>query len=402
MAAERFRYVIVGGGLAGASAVEGIREVDQEGRILLISSEKHLPYHRPPLSKQLWFGKKKVQDIFVKGQEFYDSHGVEVALSRTVVSLDAGRKTLTDSAGQVVSFEKLLLATGGIPRRLDIPGGDLAEVCYYRFLDDYLAVRPQAAEGKAAVVVGGGFIGSEIAAALHMNHVSVTMVFPGEYLCDRVFPAELGRAIQEQYRQRGIEIFSADRSVGIAREGSRLAVQTKQGRRIEADLVIVGIGIAPATELAAGAGLAVENGIVANEYLQTAQPDIYAAGDNASFPYKALGVRTRIEHWDGALSEGKCAGRNMAGAGEPFTYMPYFYSDLFKFGYEAVGDVNSKLETFADWQKVNDTGVVYYLQGGRVRGVMLCNVWNKLDAARQMILGAKPIQPRELAGAIVG
>jgi NADPH-dependent 2,4-dienoyl-CoA reductase/sulfur reductase-like enzyme len=402
MAAEKFRYVIVGGGLAGASAVEGIREVDQEGPILLISSEKHLPYHRPPLSKQLWFGKKKVEDIFVKGREFYDGHGVGVALSRTVVSLDAGRKTLTDSAGQVVQFEKLLLATGGVPRRLAIPGGDLAEVCYYRFLDDYLAVRPRAAEGKSAVVIGGGFIGSEITAALHMNRVSVTMVFPGVYLCDRVFPADLGRAIQEQYRQRGVEIFSADRSVGIAREGSRLAVQTERGRRIEADLVIAGIGIAPATELAAGAGLAVENGIVVNEYLQTAQPDIYAAGDNANFPYQALGLHTRIEHWDGALSQGKCAGRNMAGAGEPFTYMPYFYSDLFKFGYEAVGDVNSKLETFSDWQKENDTGVIYYLQGGKVRGAMMCNVWKRLDAARQMILRAQQVQPKDLAGAIRG
>lgn len=400
MAMKEFRYVIVGGGLAGASAIEGIRELDKNGSILLISAEKHLPYHRPPLTKQLWSGKKKVEDVFVHSQQFYADNGVQVALASTVGSVDTTHKTVTNTTGLIVHFDKLLLATGGTPRRLSIPGGDLEGVCYFRYLDDYLAVRQHAAEGKSAVVIGGGFIGSEIAAALNMNHVSVTMVFPDSYLCQRVFPVELARAMQERYRQRGVRVFAEDRPTVIARDNGRFVVRTQQGQQIESDLVIVGVGIEPAVQLAEAAGLAVANGVHVNEYLQASHQDVYAVGDIANFPYQALGETMRIEHWDCALSQGKWAGRNMAGTQEPYTYMPYFFSDLFEFGYEAVGEVNSRLETFADWQKEYDTGVVYYLRDGKVRGAMMCNVWNQVDAARQMILRKEQVEPKSLAGAI--
>jgi len=395
-----FAYAIIGGGLAAVSAVEGIRELDKAGSILLLSQEKHLPYHRPPLTKQLWSGKKKVEDIFVKGQGFYDDNGVRLMLSTRAVAIDARRKTVTDDKGRTSRFNKLLLATGGSPKRLPIPGADLDGVCYYRYLDDYLATRPAAADGKSAVVIGGGFIGSEIAAALTLNHVAVTMIFHGACLCDRVFPAELGQAIQERYRQRGVNILSGDRPATISRAGGRWITRTANGRQVESDLVLVGVGIEPSASLAQAAGLRTDNGIVVNERLQTSHPDIFAAGDNALFPYQALGVSARVEHWDNALNQGKWAGRNMAGANDSFTHMPYFYSDLFEFGYEAVGDVDPRLETFADWEKPNDTGVVYYLRDGKVRGAMMCNVWDKVDAAREMIRKARRVEPRELAGAI--
>ncbi len=401
MAVEKFQYVIVGGGLAGASSIEGIRELDDNGSILLISAENHLPYHRPPLTKQLWSGKKKVEDIYVQGQQFYTDRGVQLALSSTAASVDVRNKTVANSNGRVVEFDRLLLATGGTPSRLPIRGGDLKGVCYFRRLDDYLAVRQLATEGKSAVVIGGGFIGSEIAAALHMNHVSVTMIFPGACLCQRVFDLGLARAMQEQYRQRGISIFAQDRPMVIARQDGRFVTRTQRGQQVESDMVIAGVGIEPAVHLAESAGLVVEDGIVVNEYLQSSHPDVYAVGDNANFPYRALGQHMRIEHWDCALSHGKCAGRNMAGAHEPYTYMPYFFSDLFEFGYEAVGQVDSRLETFADWQKEHDTGVVYYLRAGKVRGVMMCNVWNKVEAARQIILQGVQVEPRTLAGAII-
>ncbi len=393
MAGNRSQYVIVGGGLTGASAVEGIREVDQKGSILLIGSERHLPYDRPPLSKKLWFGQKKVQEIFLHDESFYDRHCIELKLGVRIMAIDPRQKIITDERGQTYGYEKLLLATGGVPRRLSIPGGDLEEICYYRGLDDYLRMRQEATEGKLALVIGGGFIGSEIAAALHINKVEVTMVFPSPYLCDRVFPDYLGRAMQERYRERGIRVLTGVAPASFGRKGGRIVTQIKDGQGIESDVVIVGVGINPDVELARAAGLETGNGIVVNSYLQTSHPDIYAAGDNAWFPYEALRQNLRIEHWDNAQNQGKWAGRNMAGARKPFDYMPYFFSDLFEFGYEAVGEVDSRLETIPCWQKENDTGVIYYLKDKIVRGVMMCNVWEKVDAGRELIRKAEKAGP---------
>jgi NADPH-dependent 2,4-dienoyl-CoA reductase/sulfur reductase-like enzyme len=400
MTAQTFTYIIVGGGLAGASAVEGIRETDQKGSILLIGSEKHLPYDRPPLSKKLWFGKKKVEDIFLHEQEFYVQNNVAVLVGVTVTALDARKKTVTDDQGKTHSFEKLLLATGGTPRTLPIPGGHLEDICYYRYLDDYLRIRKESTEGKSAVVIGGGFIGSEIAAALTINKVKVTMIFPELYLVSRVFPEYLGRAIQRMFQERGIKILTGEKPALFAKRGNRFVTGTESGKEIESDMVLVGIGIAPSLALARDAGLQTADGIIVDEYLQASLPDIYAAGDNTFFHYTALEKQTRVEHWDNALNQGKWAGRNMAGARKPYTYMPYFFSDLFEFGYEAVGEVDSRLETFADWQKENDTGVIYYLRNGKVRGAMMCNVWEKVEAARELIRRGERMTKESLRGLI--
>lgn len=400
MAERAYRYIIVGGGLAGASAVEGIRERDSEGSVLLLGGEKHLPYDRPPLTKKLWFGKKKVEEIFLHDRDFYAGQGVDLALETRVADLDASDRTVTDGAGNAYRYEKLLLATGGRPRALDLPGGDLEGICYYRYLDDYLKTRSEAKEGKSAVVVGGGFIGSEMAAALRVNKLAVTMVFPDPYLVGRVFPEYLGRALTENYRGRGVVIETGDAPTSFERRSEKLVTRTRGGKELESDLVIVGIGITPAVELAQAARLNLDNGIAVDEMLRASRPDIYAAGDNAFFPYQALGKRVRIEHWDNAVNQGRHAGRNMAGANEPFTYMPYFFSDLFEFGYEAVGDIDSRLETFADWRKENDTGVIYYLEQGRVRGAMMCNVWDKQEQARKLIRQGERMTPEDLRGAI--
>jgi 3-phenylpropionate/trans-cinnamate dioxygenase ferredoxin reductase component len=401
MAEQPFMYIIVGGGLAGTSAIEGIRELDKKGSILLIAGEKHPPYDRPPLSKKLWFGKKKVEEIFLHDEKFYDQNGVTVKTGTRVTSLDAPKKIVVDHQDNAYGFKKLLLATGGVPRTLPIPGGNLEGICYYRYLDDYLRIRQEASAGKSAVVIGGGFIGSEIAAALNINKVDVTMIFPDPYLVNRVFPEYLGRAIQDQYRLRGIKILANEQPSVFSKDANKFTTYTLSGKKIESDMVIVGIGIEPYLDLARNAGLQTANGIIVDEYLQTSLPDIYAAGDNAFFPYQVLGKQTRIEHWDNALNQGKWAGKNMAGAREPFTYMPYFFSDLFEFGYEAVGEVDARLETFADWQKENDTGVIYYLKDGQVRGAMMCNVWEKVEAARTLIRKGETMTPEKLRGAIL-
>jgi len=400
MAEQSLTYIIVGAGLAGSSAVEGIRELDKKGPILLLGSEKHLPYDRPPLTKKLWFGKKKVEDIFLHNQEFYEQNNVVFAAGVTAKTVDAKNRTVTVDKGNTYRYEKLLLATGGAPRVLPIPGGDLEGVYYYRYLDDYLRMKQEASAGKSAVVIGGGFIGSEIAAALAVNHVKVMMIFPDLYLVGRVFPEGLGMSLQRHFRERGITILNGEKPASFTKKDGKFVTRTESGREIESDMVIVGIGISLSLELARNAGLQTANGIIVDEYLQASLKDVFAAGDVALFPYQALGKQTRVEHWDNALNQGKLAGRNMAGAHEQYTHMPYFFSDLFEFGYEAVGEVDSRLETFADWQKENDTGVIYYLRDGKVRGAMMCNVWDKVDAARELIRKGKTVTKETLRGLI--
>ncbi len=395
-----YDYVIVGGGLAGASAVQGIREVDPSGKILLVGEEIHLPYDRPPLSKKLWFGKQKVEDIFLHDRGFYDTHSVTLALDTRAVRLDPDAKTLATRDGRTYGFGCLLLATGCKPRKLEIPGGDLDGICYFRNLDDFLHVHGIAAEGKSAVVIGGGFIGSELAAALNICKLNVTMIFPSVLICDRVFPDYLARAVQQRFAEKGVRILAQDKPVSFRRDGSAFITNTGKGEKVVSDIVIVGVGVAPDLELARSGGLEVGNGIVVNEFLETTRAGIYAAGDNAFFPYLALDMPTRIEHWDHALNQGKSAGRNMAGAHEPFDYQPYFFSDLFEFGYEATGEVDSRLYTFADWEKENETGVIYYLRDGKVRGVMMCNVWDKVEDARALIRKGELVTPDKLRGLI--
>jgi NAD(P)H-nitrite reductase large subunit len=400
MSEQAYKYIIVGGGQTGGYAVDGIREIDTDGSILLIGNEDYLPYERPDLSKKLWFDKKRIENIFVHDRGFYGKNGVDLFLGTEVVRINTVDKAVQDSSGRTCFYGKLLLATGGTPKQLPIPGGDLPGVCYYRYLDDYLMMRPSASDGKKATVIGGGFIGSELAAALNINKVDVTMVFPEPYIVQRVFPEGLGLAIQEDYSKRGVKIVSGDIPMSIEMRAGMFVVNTKNGLTLESDMLIVGVGIAPAVDLAKAIDLEIGNGIVVNNLLQTSNSDIYAAGDNAFFPYQALGQMLRVEHWDNALNQGKQAGRNMAGANEPYDYMPYFFSDLFDFGYEAVGEVDSRLETFADWQKENETGVIYYLRDDFVRGAMMCNVWDKVSDARELIKNKQKVSRDMLKGII--
>jgi 3-phenylpropionate/trans-cinnamate dioxygenase ferredoxin reductase subunit len=224
------------------------------------------------------------------------------------------------------------------------------------------------------------------------------MLMRGTYPAERILPKDLGAKIRDDYLARGITILTQDEPASIIRRGKNLLTRTKADRKIASEVIVVGIGIEPDTRLAEAAGLKTGDGIVVNQFLQTSSPDIYAAGDNANFPYAVLGRSLRVEHWDNAVNQGKTAGMNMAGANTPYTYMPYFFCDLFDFGYEAVGLCNAQLETYADWQKQNDTGVVYYLENGKAVGAMMCNLWDKVEAARALIRSHEPVA--ELQGAV--
>lgn len=397
MPKDTYKYVIVGAGLAGASAIGGMRENDPEGSIAIFGDEKHLPYNRPPLSKELWSGKAQVEDIFVNGQDFYEENKVKLIPGATISSIDPTQKTITDNSGESYRYDALLLTTGGKPRILPLPGGDLGGICYYRYLRDFNQIRPEAREGKSAVIIGGGFIGSEIACAFNINKVKVTMIFPDAYLCARTFPESLGKAIQGYYIKKGVAILH-DKPVSFVKQGDKFITHTEQGKSIESDIMIIGVGIKPETGLAQTAGLEIKDGIIVNEYLQTSNQYIYAARDNAYFPCKALEKNIRVEHWDNALKQGKLAGKNMSGAKEPVDYLPYFFSELFEFGYEAVGDIDSKLDTSFDWQEENRKGVIYYSDHDRIRGVVLCNIPKKVSAARKLIReGAKVSESKLLS-----
>ncbi len=239
-----FDYVIVGGGRAGVSALEGIREIDPSGSILLIGAELHLPYDRPPLSKQLWFEKKEIADIFIHERAFFDHNGVELASVEHVTEIRPREKAIATDRGRSERYGKLLLATGGTPRRLQIPGAELEGVNYFRTLDDYIELS-SAPKGKSILVVGGGFIGSEIAAALSTHSAHVTMVFPGRRILERVLPEALADAIQAHYEANGIRILSEDAPVSFTPKGGGLVVETRRGERLACDSIVVGAGIEP-------------------------------------------------------------------------------------------------------------------------------------------------------------
>ncbi len=386
------KYVIVGGGMAAAAAIGGIREIDPHGSIAVICAEKHAPYDRPPLSKALWTGQKTVAAL----SRDVAGPGVELHLGKRVVALDAAKKTVTDDAGNVHGWEKLLLATGGAPRRL--PFADEGTI-YFRTLDDYLRLRELADGGASLAVIGGGFIGSEIAAALAMYGKRVTMVFPEEGIGARIYPRGLSAFLDDYFRERSVTVLPGQSVSGLRRDGARVVVSTGTAE-VSADAVVAGIGIVPEVGLAQSAGLAVDNGIVVDEYLRTGHPDILAAGDVASFYSPVLDRRLRLEHEDNANTMGRVAGRNMAGRAEPYHHLPFFYSDLFDLGYEAVGELDSRLEVVEDWKEPFRKGVVYYLREGRVRGVLLWNTWGQVEAATAMIASKAPRSRAQLVGAI--
>lgn len=390
MATKKYRYLIVGGGMTAEAAVRGIREADPHGRIVLVSAEAHAPYNRPPLSKGLWKGDPEA-GIWLD----LDAAKVDLVLGRRVRQLDPAGRRVTDDHGDHYTYDRLLLATGGSPRRL--PFGE-DRIIYYRTFDDYRRLRESTGPGKRFAVIGGGFIGSEVAAALAMNRQAVAMAFPEEGIGWRVFPRDLSLFLNDYFRERGVDVRPGVSVNGLSAQEGAMTVQLAGGTGIPADGVVAGIGIQPDVELARDAGLAVDNGIIVDEDLQTSQPDIYAAGDVASFPSFALGRRIRVEHEDAARTMGAAAGRAMAGQPAPYRHLPFFYSDLFDLGYEAVGLLDSRLDAVADWKEPFREGVVYYLEAGRVRGVLLWNVWGQVDAARRLIESAELFEPGDLRG----
>lgn len=383
---EQTDYLIIGAGMAASAAALAIREFDRQAGIVFLGSEPDRPYARPPLSKGLWRG-DPVDGIWRLPPDF-DAH---VQLDRTAVSLDRVGHLVRDDAGTEWHYKKLLIASGGSPRRL--PFGQ--DFIYYRTLDDYRSLRLMAAAGSHVAVIGGGFVGSELAAALCARGCRVTMLFPEAALGACIFPADLADFVSEYYAEKGVALCPGIRVTGATSGGN---LELSDGSVLEADTVVAGLGITPNVELAEDAGLIVNNGIRVDSCMRTSDPDIYAAGDVASFPAVSLGRHMRVEHEDAAVSTGRCAGQCMVGLDAPYTELPFFHSDLFDLSYEAVGVLDSQMETVQQWTQPKREGVIYYLDGGLVRGVLLWNTWGQVPAARKLIADAGPFDADTVLG----
>ena len=394
---DSYDYVIVGAGMAGDAAARGIREVDPDGTVLVVGREPTAPVTRPALTKDLWTDPGLTLDqVWLRTAE---EARAELLLGESVVAVDTGARTVTTDADVTVGYGALLLATGGRPRRL--PGvEESGRVIGFRTVRDYERLRDLAGGGRHIVVVGGGYIGTELAAALVRHDTRVTLVFPQDVLTGSTFPDALARRVERRYADAGVTLLRGARVAATESGPDGVTVTLDDGRTLAADGVVVGAGLEVETGLARSAGLEVDDGVVVDERLRTSDPHVWAAGDVAQYPDRLLG-RRRVEHVDNATTMGRQAGRNLAGADEPYDHTPFFYSDLFELGYEAVGRLDAALETVEDWQSDDlGAGVVYYLDGGRVAGVLLWNVWDATDRAREVIAGQTDVRPEALRGLI--
>jgi NAD(P)H-nitrite reductase large subunit len=390
-----YKYLIVGGGMTADAACRGIRDHDADGSIGLVGAEQHPPYSRPPLSKGLWQGGGDEEKIWRGTQDL----NVELHLGRRVVGLDVEGRTATDDAGDTYSFERVLLATGGRPRRLPETAAAADDVIYFRTLDDYRRVKGLA-DGRASfVVIGGGFIGSEIAAALVGAGCRVTMIFPEAGISARLFPAALADHVTDDYRARGVVVIADALVERVERIAERFVVTHSAGPTLEADAVVAGLGILPATEIAEAAGLPVDDGIVVDEFGRAGRSEIvFAAGDVARFPVRPLATSMRVEHEDHANTHGRAVGANMAGAGAAYDHVPFFYSDLFDLGYEAVGEIDPRLRMLTEWKEPNREGVIAYVDDeGRARGFLLWGIFGRVGDATAL-LGGQPLEADDLRG----
>ncbi|MGU3434954.1 NAD(P)/FAD-dependent oxidoreductase [Actinomycetes bacterium M1A6_2h] len=396
MTISSFDYLIVGGGMVADSAARGIREKDTDGTIGILGADVDEPYTRPALSKKLWTDDEFTTDKVPLNTA--SDTGATVLTETAVSSIDRANSTVTTASGDTYGYTNLLLATGATPKTLDLPA--TPRVVYFRTYADYRRLRELATEGSHIAVVGGGYIGAEIASALVQNKVKVTLVTSDDTLGAHMFPADLASAFDQGFVDHGVTVTRSAKVTGGSQSESSVTVTLDDGTSIEADAVVFGLGVTPNTDLAENAGLDVDNGIVVDEFLRTSDEHIYAAGDVANYPDAILG-RRRIEHVDNAEQMGKTVGQIMAGSTDPYTYTPLFYSDVFDDGYQAIGTLDASLTTVEDWKEPAKEGVVYYLNDEkRVQGVLMWNVWEGLDEARELLADTTAQTEDSLRGTI--
>ncbi len=369
---KSYKYIIIGGGLAGGKAVDGIRQVDETGKVAVVTEEPHRPYERPPLSKDYLRGEAGLESVYVGEAAHYEAADAEVLTGVRATRLIPDRRRVALDDGRELEYEKLLLATGGHAWRLPLPGSDLENVFTLRTIEDSDRIREAAGEGAHALIMGGSFIGCEVAASLRQLGTQVTMVFPESRLLERIVPVALSDLLFATYRDEGVEVFPGTVSEGLEGDGKVERAKLDNSKVLDVDLVVMGVGIRLNTELADEAGLELneQGALIVDEQLRTSDLDIYGAGDIAAWPDPTFGERLRVEHWDVARRQGRRAGRNMAGEEKAYTALPYFFSDLFDLSFEVWGNLNSWEETVVRGSPGKGSFAYYYFDGGRLVGVL--------------------------------
>jgi 3-phenylpropionate/trans-cinnamate dioxygenase ferredoxin reductase component len=378
--------VVIGAGLTAAKAVEQLRQDGHTGPVVVLGDEPHLPYERPPLSKGYLMGEATVADATVHDQGWYDDHDVDLRLGVTVTGIDrTARSVVTGEREQ--PFEQLLLATGAAPRRLAMADASGADVRYLRTLDDSTRLRESLQAGRRLAIIGGGWIGLEVAAAARTAGCEVTVLESLDLPLLRVLGPEVAERFAALHRGHGVDLRTGVSITGIHADGTTAVLRLDAGEPVGSDLLVVGIGVAPRTALAEAAGLDVDNGIVVDEHLRTSDPAILAAGDVANAYHPRLGRHLRVEHWDNAIAQGQAAARTMLGGGTPYERLPYFFTDQYDLGMEYVGSVGPD-----GYDRVvlrggpdGDAFTAFWLQGDQVLAGMHANDWDAIDDVRRIV-----------------
>ncbi len=391
-------YVIVGASLAGAKAAEAMRDAGFDGSVVIVGDERELPYERPPLSKGYLLGKDAREKAFVHAEEWYGDHDVALRLGTTVTGLHRSAHEIELSGGERIAYDKLLLATGSSPRKLQAPGADLAGVHYLRRIGDSDALRETFAGGGSLVVVGAGWIGLEVAAAARHYGVDVTVLEPQPTPLHAVLGPEMGAVFARLHRDHGVDLFTDTVVREFRGSGGRVeSVATDALAGLAADLVVVGIGATPNVDLAAAAGLEVDNGVVTDHALRTSAPDVFAAGDVASSFHPLFGRYVRVEHWANALNGGPAAARSMLGQDVVYDRVPYFFTDQYDLGmeYSGLGGPDDTVVV-----RGNPDGyefIAFWQSGGRVVAGMNVNVWDVTEPIQALIRSGREVPAERLA-----
>ncbi|MFJ9365565.1 NAD(P)/FAD-dependent oxidoreductase [Nocardia sp. NPDC101769] len=394
------RFVIAGGGLAAAKLAEALRANDFDGSVTLVYAEDHLPYERPPLSKEHLLGKKALSDFTVDPAQWYRDHHVEMMPGTTVTALDRGTKTIALPDGTTLPYDKLALATGSRPRLLRLPGADAEGVYVLRTIEESDALLTMFGSARRLAVVGGGWIGLEVTAAARAAGVEVTVLEAESVPLLAALGAEMGAVFADLHREHGVDLRLGVRVGEITTaDGRATGVRLDDGTHIEADAVLVAVGARPNIELAADAGLAVGGGVLVDESLATSDPDIVAVGDIADQQHPVLGQRIRVEHWANALNQPAVAALTMLGKPAVYDRLPYFFTDQYDLGMEYTGYVSPRQQARVVVR--GDLGkrefVAYWLDArNRVLAGMNVNVWDVTDKIKTLVLSGEAVNPEEL------
>jgi 3-phenylpropionate/trans-cinnamate dioxygenase ferredoxin reductase subunit len=389
-------FIIVGASLAGAKAAEELRNKGFDGRVVLLGSEPERPYERPPLTKDYLRGESEREKAYVHEDGFYAEKEIELETSATVTSIDASGGRLALADGRELGFDRLLIATGAEPRRIDVPGAELDGIHYLRTFADCDTLRERLEGGGRVAVVGAGWIGSEFAASARQTGLDVSLIDPLELPNERIFGREIGEFYRDVHAQHGIELLLGDGVERFEGNGSVQRVHTSSGRTVECDFAVVGIGVVPRVELAKAAGIEVDNGVLVSERLETSAANVFAAGDVANAEHPFYGERVRVEHWSNALNQGPAAARGMLGESVSYDRIPYFFSDQYDVGMEYSGFARDWDEVVFRGSREDGEFIAFWLRDGRVVAGMNVNVWDVNEHVQALIRSRATVDPAAL------